>query len=288
MRKILLSVLAATTALTFASPALAQRGSSDRVDVREERSERAQARQDRSQPQRAQRAQRTERADSAPRANRAQPVTQAQPAQRQAQRQVQHGQGQLQPVQRINQAQPAQRQRPLAAQTNRVRDRGVQVDRRSPQVNQRGRPTIDRERQISRDRADRQAERPRRVVPPQGARPDRMAPPRQTAQHTRAPNWNRDWRRDRRHDWRGYRDRNRTHFRIGVYFDPFGWNYHRFNIGWRLWPAHYSSHFWINSPQMYQLPYAPFPYRWVRYYNDVLLVDTMSGQVVDVIYDFFW
>ena len=30
------------------------------------------------------------------------------------------------------------------------------------------------------------------------------------------------------------------------------------------------------------------PYRWVRYYDDVLLVDIYSGEVVDVIYDFFW
>jgi Ni/Co efflux regulator RcnB len=115
-----------------------------------------------------------------------------------------------------------------------------------------------------------------------------MAPPPTTATQVRHSTWSRDWRRDRRHDWRGYRDRNRTHFRVGIYYDPFGWNYHRFNIGWRLWPAFYSSHFWLNDPFMYRLPYAPFPYRWVRYYNDVLLVNTMNGQVVDVIYDFFW
>ena len=30
------------------------------------------------------------------------------------------------------------------------------------------------------------------------------------------------------------------------------------------------------------------PYRWVRYYNDALLVDIRSGQVVDVEYDIFW
>ena len=30
------------------------------------------------------------------------------------------------------------------------------------------------------------------------------------------------------------------------------------------------------------------PYRWVRYYDDVLLVDIYSGEVVDVIHDFFW
>ena len=39
---------------------------------------------------------------------------------------------------------------------------------------------------------------------------------------------------------------------------------------------------------MYQLPYAPPGTQWVRYYNDVLLVDMYTGQVVDVIHGFFW
>jgi Ni/Co efflux regulator RcnB len=39
---------------------------------------------------------------------------------------------------------------------------------------------------------------------------------------------------------------------------------------------------------MYNLPYAPWPYRWVRYYNDAVLVNTFTGEVVDVAYDFFW
>ena len=30
------------------------------------------------------------------------------------------------------------------------------------------------------------------------------------------------------------------------------------------------------------------PYRWIRYYDDALLVDTYSGEVVDVIHRFFW
>jgi len=28
--------------------------------------------------------------------------------------------------------------------------------------------------------------------------------------------------------------------------------------------------------------------RWIRYYDDALLVDTWNGEVVDVIYNFFW
>jgi hypothetical protein len=36
-------------------------------------------------------------------------------------------------------------------------------------------------------------------------------------------------------------------------------------------------------------PAAAYPgTRWVRYYDDVLLVDVYTGEVVDVIHDFFW
>jgi hypothetical protein len=50
----------------------------------------------------------------------------------------------------------------------------------------------------------------------------------------------------------------------------------------------YGSNYWINDPWQYRLPPVYGPYRWVRYYDDVLLVDVYSGEVVDVIYDFFW
>ncbi|MEG8047084.1 RcnB family protein [Sphingomonas aerolata] len=36
------------------------------------------------------------------------------------------------------------------------------------------------------------------------------------------------------------------------------------------------------------MPEAYGPYRWVRYYNDALLVDLDSGRVVDTVYDIFW
>ena len=82
--------------------------------------------------------------------------------------------------------------------------------------------------------------------------------------------------------------RHRSIFRIGFYFDPFGWNYRRFNIGSYMWPSYYSSNYWINDPWQYRLPPAYGPYRWVRYHNDALLIDTWSGEVVDVIWNFFW
>jgi Ni/Co efflux regulator RcnB len=99
--------------------------------------------------------------------------------------------------------------------------------------------------------------------------------------------WNRDWRHDRRYDWRSYRDRHRSTFHIGVYFDPFGYNYRRFDIGYRLPQLYFGQRYWID-PGMYQLPYPPPGTQWVRYWNDAVLVDMYSGEVVDVIRDFFW
>ncbi len=100
--------------------------------------------------------------------------------------------------------------------------------------------------------------------------------------------WTNNWRNDRRYDWRRYRDRNRSTFSIGFYFDPFGYNYRRFGIGSYLYPNYYQSNYWINDPWQYRLPPAYGPYRWVRYHNDAVLIDTYSGEVADVIYGFFW
>ena len=50
----------------------------------------------------------------------------------------------------------------------------------------------------------------------------------------------------------------------------------------------FEQHYWINDPCEYRLPYAPPGTRWIRYYNDALLVDMYTGEVVDVIRDFFW
>ncbi len=100
--------------------------------------------------------------------------------------------------------------------------------------------------------------------------------------------WRRDWRRDRRHDWRRHRDHNRHLYRWGFYHDPFGWTYRPWHVGWHLHPRHLSSRFWIADPWRFRLPVVYGPYRWVRYYDDVLLVDLRTGRVVDVIRNFFW
>ena len=114
-------------------------------------------------------------------------------------------------------------------------------------------------------------------------------PPLRTDSYRRTTtNWSTNWRYNDRYDWRRWRDRHRSSFHIGVYYDPFGWNYRPYQIGWRLWPSYYSSRYWINDPWQYRLPYAPPGYVWVRYWDDAILVDRWSGEVVDVIHNFFW
>ena len=99
--------------------------------------------------------------------------------------------------------------------------------------------------------------------------------------------WNRDWRNDRRYDWRNFREHHRSHFHIGIYYDPFGYGYRPFDIGYRLYPGYYGQQYWID-PGQYSLPFAPPGTEWVRYWNDALLVDLYTGEVVDVIHNFFW
>ena len=194
-------------------------------------------------------------------------------------------------------AEPAVRHRePIALRSgSALRDRMREVspaDRfERPDVEQRRR-AIDNVR----DLRDRPGTRPPRVVvrPPAGARPDVPAPPptlsssasRDRTSHGRR--WHDGWRHDSRYDWWRHRSRNRWLFTLGFYFDPFGWGYHRYSRGWRLWPSYYDQNYWLNDPWMYRLPPAFGPHRWVRDWDDALLVDIYSGEVVDVIHNFFW
>jgi len=142
----------------------------------------------------------------------------------------------------------------------------------------------------------RQSDRPlphvlRNRVPIVSSTPREGTQPPLRAEHRsrdRDHNWSTSWRRDHRYDWQNHRHRHRSLFHLGFYYDPFGWSYRPYSIGWRLWPSYYSSRYWISDPWQYRLPYAPPGYRWIRYWDDALLVDTFTGEVVDVIHNFFW
>lgn len=104
-----------------------------------------------------------------------------------------------------------------------------------------------------------------------------------------AGNWNRDWRGDDRYDWQSQRRRNDRAFRAPRYYGPRGYDagYRRWSAGYRIQPAYYGQNYWISRPEMYRLPPAYGGYRWVRYYDDVALVDIRSGLIADILYSFF-
>ena len=272
MRKLIVSLLLAGVATT---PALAQRP--DRADRQEARSERSQAREDRQEDR------------QQAREDRPQVREERQVREQRAERSVERPQ-----VDARVRADAGARANPRDVQQIRVA-REQANDLRQSRFEGRQQVRADRRETIRDNRQLRQSERPvprvmhTRVpvvsnVPRVGTQP----PPRTEVRHSSRPNWSSNWRHNSRYDWHNSRNRHRSIFHLGFYNDPFGWGYQPYSIGWRLWPNYYRSSFWINDPWEYRLPYAPPGTRWVRYYNDAILVDTWSGEVVDVIYSFFW
>ena len=307
MRKLIISLLLASVA---ASPAVAfQR--SDRDSAREEREQRAKeereerqkARQERQQsreerqPVQVEREPRSERVRQ--RSNDAPAAAVEAPADRQRfERRVEDSQ---QPSAR-DARQRFDRQQIERQQIERQQVDRQRFDRRADQqpgtaVARETRQRIDaRRQQWDQNRAERLArqeairnQRPPVISPT--PRPGTQPPPPPVARPSNAPtiNWSSNhWRKDRRYDWYKHRNKYWWLFQLGWYSDPFGWGYQPYGIGWRMWPSYYSSRYWLDDPWQYRLPYAPAGTRWIRYWDDAILVDLWSGQVIDVIYNFFW
>ena len=274
MRNFSLFLLLATSAM----PAMAQRS-----DDGERQSSRAsQSEQSESRSQRAERPRRAERAErrEAPEQPQQQVQAERQIQQQQVQPQPQQTQGsRSERIQRYRQQQQEQQVQGQVTRNERL-ERYRQRQLEAGQQTQSGSlaPRQGRVRTIPSTRPEIGQTGPVRTDLRSGRRYDRDDRNR----------WTNNWRNDRRYDWRHHRDRNRSIFRIGFYFDPFGYSYRQFGIGSFLYPNYYQSNYWINDPWQYRLPPAYGPYRWVRYHSDALLIDTYSGEVVDVIHGFFW
>ena len=138
------------------------------------------------------------------------------------------------------------------------------------------------------DRAERRAER--QIERRQDRRIDRRQDRRQQVRNDRQVQrqWNRNWRQDRRYDYNRYRAQNRGLYRLGRYSSPYGRSYSRLSIGISLNSGYYGSRYQISDPYRYRLPPAYGNFRWVRYYNDAVLVNVRTGRVRDVINNFFY
>lgn len=86
---------------------------------------------------------------------------------------------------------------------------------------------------------------------------------------------------------RAERNARRTHV---AYVAPYRrWSYRPVSVGYRLRPAYYGPRYYITNYSAYDLQ-APRNrwLRWIRYGDDLLLVNIRTGRVLDVVHYRFW
>jgi len=106
--------------------------------------------------------------------------------------------------------------------------------------------------------------------------------------HREARRDRRDVRRDRREDWRDYRESHREVYRRPAYRGPRGYRYRPVAVGYRFARPYYASRYWIPDYARYRLPPPGYGHRWVRYGNDVVLINISNGRVLNVFASFFF
>lgn len=96
----------------------------------------------------------------------------------------------------------------------------------------------------------------------------------------------RDAQRDYNRELRDYRKSNRAVYNRGKWNAPF--RYQRWDTGAQLRRDYYAPRYYINNPGRYRLHPVASNQRWVRHYDDVLLVNIRTGRVMEVYRGFFW
>jgi Ni/Co efflux regulator RcnB len=137
-----------------------------------------------------------------------------------------------------------------------------------------------RERQETRqdNRQDRRDDR-------REARQDQRNDQREWRQDNR--NDRREARQDHREDWQRWRESNRNDFRRGKWNAPF--RYRSFSAGVVAPRSYWSSRYYVNNWSAYRLPRPAYSYyRYVRHYDDLLLINTRNGRIVRVFNNFYW
>jgi len=76
-------------------------------------------------------------------------------------------------------------------------------------------------------------------------------------------------------------------FKIGPYHRPPGWSAHRWGFGEILPRAYWGPQFILADYWLFALEVPPTGYEWVRDGNDALLVNTDSGEILQVEYGVF-
>lgn len=80
-----------------------------------------------------------------------------------------------------------------------------------------------------------------------------------------------------------------THrYHAGAYRQPQGYYYRRWTFGEVLPRLFWAQDYWLGDYVTYGLPAPPFGYVWVRYGDDALLIDTDTGEILQVDYGVFY
>lgn len=96
----------------------------------------------------------------------------------------------------------------------------------------------------------------------------------------------REARQEYREDWQDYRKDHRNVFRGQRFNAPF--KYRTFNTGVRLNSGYYAPRYYVNNYSTYRLRAPGVNQRYVRHYNDLLLVNVRNGVVVRSYRNFYW
>ena len=91
-----------------------------------------------------------------------------------------------------------------------------------------------------------------------------------------------DWRRSWKHGWSGHRYRAPSR-----YYRPHGYYPRSWSIGFFLARAYFAPRYYVNYLD-YGISAPPYGTEWIRVDADLLLVDIDTGEVVDVLYDFYY
>jgi Ni/Co efflux regulator RcnB len=98
----------------------------------------------------------------------------------------------------------------------------------------------------------------------------------------------REDRNELREDWRAYRRTHRSLYNRSNYIAPRGYRYRPVSVGVVLNRLFWGPNYRIGNYATYRLPYPGRHRAWVRYGNDVVLINTRNGRVITVYNDFFY
>ncbi len=101
------------------------------------------------------------------------------------------------------------------------------------------------------------------------------------------PQWNQYHRNfnPRPYQWNQYADHS---YRWQPYQPPRGWHNRRWYYGERLPAPYWTRNYWLGNYWSFGLVDPPYGYVWVRYGNDALLINIITGQILGSVYWLFY